>query len=154
MIRFCPNKDIFTLQGQIMRGIFIIVLLTFSFSSLCQAQRVIEIDKRLKGLYKTSQLKQLKESNPQFLARLNYYLDNAFIITEQNEEKPTDFLGDVVIDDLENFNILKLEKDQNLKRSWDKISVYRIKGTNQLLVYHAGRNFNRDFQKHYRETQK
>ena len=137
-----------------MSGKFIIFLLAFAFSTFCHGQPVVDIDKRLNELYNPSQLQQLKESNPQFLERLNFYLDNAYIITEQNDEKPIEFSGDVVIDDLKNFNILKLEKDQSLKRSWDKISVYKIIGTNQLLVYHAGRNFNRDFQKHYQKIRK
>ncbi len=136
-----------------MRAIFIICLFIFSFAVVCNGQSDINVDDRLVGLYSPSQLNQLKESNPQFLERLNFYLDHAFIITDQNEKKPTELSGNVTIQDLENFNILKLEKEQDLKRSWDKISAYKIEGTNKLLVYHAGRNFNRDFQKHYRKIQ-
>ncbi len=137
-----------------MRGTLILFLITFSFTTFCQAQIVVEIDERLQELYSSSQLKQLQESNPQLLERLNFYLDNAFIITDQNNEKPAKLLGTVTIEDLQNFNILKLEKKQDLKRSWDKISVYQIEGSNQLLVYHSGRNFNRAFNKHYKKNRK
>ena len=136
-----------------MTRILIICLSLFSFTTLCQAQSSVEIDERLTELYSPDQLKHLKESNPQLLERLNFYLDHAFIITDQNQDKPTEFQGEVIIKDLEHFNILKLEKEQDLKRSWDTISVYKIKGTDRLFVYHSGRNFNRDFQNHYRKIQ-
>jgi len=134
-----------------MRGTLIIFILLIFFTQFCQAQNSVEIDERLKELYQTTQLKKLKKSNPQLLERLNFYLDHAYIITDQNTDKPTEILGEVMIDDLNNFNILQLEKDQNLKRSWNKISVYKIKGTDQLLVFHAGKNFVHDFQIHYRK---
>ena len=137
-----------------MKSTILIFLLSFTFTTFCQAQNVVEIDERLNNLYSLPQLKELQNSNPQFLERLNFYLDHAFFITEQNAEKRPEVLGVVEINDIENFNILQLEKEQPLKRSWDKISVYEIKGTNQILVYHAGRNFNRDFNKHYQKIRK
>lgn len=137
-----------------MRGNLFICLLLFFFTQICGAQNSIEIDQRLKSIYSFSQLEQFQQSNPQLLERLNFYLDNAFIITDQDKNKPTEFSGEVVIEDLSNFNILELEQDQDLKRSWNTISVYKIKNTDQLLVYHAGKNFMRDFRKHYQKIQK
>ncbi|MCE7924050.1 MAG: hypothetical protein DYG98_13410 [Haliscomenobacteraceae bacterium CHB4] len=49
------------------------------------------------------------------------------------------------IPDLKRLNILALEKDQPLTRDWQKPVFYHIEGTNKVLMYFSGKDFNRKF---------
>jgi len=138
---------VFTIE--FMRAFIAIIFLTLTFTAFSQDLQADFIDARLQEFYSPSQLEHLKTNNPQLLARMNFYLDNAFLITDQSNEKASDIQNEVSIPDLSNFNILRLEKEQDLKRSMNKISVYKIKDTDKLLVFHSERNFNKEFLKYY-----
>lgn len=132
-----------------MRALITIIFLTVTFTSFSQEIKTDFIDARLYDIYIPSQLEHLEKNNPQLLARLNYYLDNSYLIIEESDKKPSEILDEVSIPDLANFNIISLEKEQELKRSMKRISVYKIKDTDKLLVFHSERNFNKAFLKYY-----
>ena len=108
----------------------------------------VEPDQRLFQLYESQYLSQLKQENPTLLERWNFYLDHAWYISELPSEKVTKKLPTVVIADLNNVNILLLEKEQNLHRDWDRQMIYRIRDTNKYLIYHSGKRFVELFNQH------
>jgi hypothetical protein len=103
-------------------------------------------DARLYAAFDSAYLETLRRDNPVLLLRWNYYLDNAFVISDFPPQK-----GDIAqyqevqISDISNFNILVLEKAQRLARDWDKTTFYRIGSTNKVLMYFSGKDFNRKF---------
>ncbi len=105
-------------------------------------------DPRLYEVFDSTYLGRLASGNPTLLQRWNYYLDNAFIITGFPEKK-----GDisrypaVQIPDTANLNILVLEKQQHLVRNWDAPVFYRIEGSEKVLMYFSGKEFNRKFRR-------
>lgn len=104
-------------------------------------------DARLLAVHDKAYLENLQSHNPMLLLRWQYYLDHAFTILDWPVEK-----GDITalpvvgITDVKNINILALEQLQPLYRDWDKPVFFRINDSRQVLMYHAGSNFNRDFQ--------
>jgi len=112
-----------------------------------QAQTTVQPDARLLTVYDDIYLKQLQTDNPMLLLRWQFYLDHAYTILEWPPEK-----GDirdlpvVEVPDVTNINILALEQSQPLYRQWDKPVFFRINNSQQVLMYHAGSHFNRDFQ--------
>jgi len=105
-------------------------------------------DPRLYEVFDSAYLSRLATENPTLLQRWNYYLDNAFVISDFPEKK-----GDmsrypaVQIPDTAHLNILALEKRQHLARNWDAPVFYRIEGTDQVLMYFSGKEFNRKFRR-------
>ena len=103
-------------------------------------------DPRLYAAFDSAYIESLRRDNPTLLLRWNFYLDNAFIISDFPPQK-----GDIAqypavqIPDISNMNILVLEKNQRLTRDWQKPVFYRIDGTQQVLMYYPGKEFNRKF---------
>lgn len=103
-------------------------------------------DARLYAAFDSTYITTLQRDNPALLLRWNYYLDNAFVISDFPSQK-----GDIAqypevqIPDISNFNILVLEKTQRLARDWNKTTFYRIGSTNKVLMYFSGKDFNRKF---------
>ncbi len=133
-----------------MKKLLILLLLSASIYAHAQSNTTtpLDIDQRLLALYDEAYLDRLKKTNPFMIQRLNYYLDNAYYITDYPKAKAASYPS-VAIADLEHFNILLLEKEQDLKRNWDKITVYQIKGTNKVLVYYSGKDFVKRLNEHY-----
>jgi hypothetical protein len=116
------------------------------FPMLLSAQQAVpQIDERLLEVYEIDYLQRLQASNPQVLQRLNYYLDHAYYLTEYPAEKGAPDFPEIVIEDLQHINILRLEKEQNLRHAFDRPTQYQIKGSNQILVYYPGEKFNHQF---------
>lgn len=114
-----------------------------------QAQKMpAEPDSRLYAAFDSAYLERLKTDNPNLLLRWNYYLDNAFIISDFPAAKGeiTQY-PEVQIPDIANVNILVLEKTQSLHRDWRKPTFYRIGDTGKVLMYYSGEDFNRKFKK-------
>ena len=114
-----------------------------------QAQKMpAEPDSRLYAAFDSAYLERLKTDNPNLLLRWNYYLDNAFIISDFPAAKGeiTQY-PEVQIPDIANVNILVLEKTQSLHRDWHKPTFYRIGDTGKVLMYYSGEDFNRKFKK-------
>ena len=103
-------------------------------------------DARLYEAFDSVYIENLRTANPTLLLRWNYYLDNAFIVSDFPAQKGEIGQFPVVqIPDLSNFNILILERTQRLARDWDKTTFYRISATNKVLMYYSGKDFNRRF---------
>ena len=99
-------------------------------------------DERLIEAYGPDYINTLQTENPYLIKRWNFYLDNAFFITDKNADKVfTD--QTISIADINEINILKLEKEQKMTRSWDLPIAYQIENTNKLLIYHSGKEFNK-----------
>ena len=130
------------------------LLLFFLFLSLFSvAQHVGETivpDNRLYDVYEKDYVDNLVNENPFLIKRWNFYLDNAFLITDEIIEKRNNYPS-VSISDINNINILLLEKEQMLQRAWDKPMIYKIRNTDKLLVYHAGKDFTKYLKKHLGE---
>lgn len=118
--------------------LFLSPLIAFSQSSY---SGTIEPDARVIEAYGKDYIDRLIVDNPFLIQRWNFYVDHAYYITEDIPEKGAKY-EEVIIEDLEDFNILKLEKEQKLKRAWDVPVIYKIRSTNKLLVFHPGKLFN------------
>lgn len=105
-------------------------------------------DARLYAVFDSVYLENVSAHNPTLLLRWNFYLDNAFIISDFPAAK-----GDVAqlpvvqIPDLKQVNILLLEKTQRLARDWEKPVLYRIGDSDKVLMYFSGKDFNQKFRK-------
>ena len=106
------------------------------------AQQPIPIDARLLEVYDQTYLEQLQTDNPFLLKRLNFYLDNAWYLSDYPEEKGAADFPVVQVSDIESINILLLEKEQGLRKDFQKEVVYSINGTRKVLIYRSGREFN------------
>jgi len=133
-----------------MKGILTFLLLTFSILSIAQSKTIKDnnIDNRLYEVYDKDYLTSLQKGNPFLLERWSFYLDNSYFITTYPSEKGAPNYPSVEIDNLKDFNILLIEKNQRLTRNFDKQTVYQIKGTDQVLVYYSGKMFNQKLNKH------
>ena len=112
-----------------------------SFSKNIQAQDAsISIDKRLYEVFDVTFLDNLKEKNPFHLQYYNFFLDNGYSVIDLPAGKKSSY-PEVKIDDLSNFNILKIQNEQQLKRSYEEPTVYKIKGSNQFLMLRSEKEF-------------
>ena len=120
--------------------------LTTVFSFAQDVQEKVIPDVRLYEVYERDYINSLVIENPFLVKRWNYYLDNAFVIKEDIAEKGGDY-PEITILDLKNINILLLEKEQKLERNWDVPVIYKIRGTDQILIYYAGKDFTESLKK-------
>ncbi len=107
----------------------------------------VKIDERLFEVFDKAYLDNLQTANPFLIHRWNYYLDNAYYIAEDVKTVQHDY-PDVVIDDLKQFNVFLLEKEQGIKGAYQQEVAYRINGTNKVLVYYAAKDFTAKLNKH------
>lgn len=133
-----------------MRLILLFVCCTLSLNILAQSEQApasTHPDARLLAVYDSIYLKNLQSHNPTLLLRWQYYLDHAYTILDWPVEKgDINALPVVRITDVQNINILALEQSQPLHRDWSIPVFFRINDSRQVLMYHAGQHFNRDFQ--------
>jgi hypothetical protein len=103
----------------------------------------LQIDERLYAVYEKDYLETVKKEEPFFIHRWNFYLDNAFFISDNPLSKNGSDEGfpSVIIPDLTNINILKIESEQNLKHDFNTETIFKIKDSGKYLVYYAGRQF-------------
>ena len=129
-----------------MRSYFFPLLLALPFSLFSQSQQEtgsLKIDSRLYEVFEKDYLEKTAIEDPFLIQRWNFYLDNAFIITDNalsKKETAADYPS-VSIPDLKQINILKLEKEQKLMHDFYSETIYKIENTNQYLVYLAGKDF-------------
>ena len=130
-----------------MKGIVTLFLLSVSIISSAQNKHSdnVEIDERLKEVYEIKYLTSLQIQNPVLLQRWSYYLDNSFYIVDFPKEKGNPNYPIIEVADLSNINILLLEQKNELTRDFNKTVKYKIKGTNKILVYYSGKEFNQKF---------
>ncbi len=103
-------------------------------------------DQRLYQVYEADYIDQLLEHNPFLIKRWNFYLDHAFSIIDDVPGK-TQYTSEISIDNLDEINILLLEKELGLTHSYDLPVIYKIKNTNKCLVYQPGEKFAEAFRK-------
>jgi hypothetical protein len=124
----------------------ILLLLTPLFCLSLKAQQ-LKPDARLYAVFDSAYLENLQTDNPTLLLRWNFYLDNAFIITDFPPKKGNiEQFPAVRIPDLGAINILALERNQRLTRDWQKPVFYRLEGADKVLMYFSGKDFNQKFQ--------
>jgi hypothetical protein len=114
------------------------------------------IDERLYAVFEKDYIETVQKEDPFFILRWNFYLDNAFFISDNDlskrgieKEYPS-----VTIPDLTKINILKIERDQDLKHDFYTETIFKIEGTNKYLVYYPGRDFVEKFNTHLKEIKK
>lgn len=109
------------------------------------------IDERLYAVFDKQYLESVKTDDPMLLERWHFYLDNAFLISDSppSKNEKTKTYPSVLIADLSNINILKLEKEQDLKHDFYAETIYKIEGTQQFLIYLPGRDFVEKFNAHW-----
>lgn len=132
-----------------MRALAVIFVLFAAVS--VHGQSAVEADQRLFDVFETDYLNRMQADHPVMLARLNFYLDNAWFITEYPTEKGNPDLPEITIEDFDNLNILKLEAAYALSRDFNKRMMYSIKGTDKVLVYYSGKEFTESFNAFYRK---
>ncbi|MBL7805341.1 MAG: hypothetical protein JNL02_16500 [Saprospiraceae bacterium] len=125
---------------------FCLAILAPVFLSAQTSTPAAAIDPRLYEVYEKDYLERLRTEQPTLILRWNFYLDNAFVVSEYPTDKgDMGQLPELQITDPEHFNILLIERDQPTARDWDKPVFYRIAGTNKILMYWSGKDFNRKF---------
>jgi hypothetical protein len=131
------------------------VLLFFATPSFLQAQDA-EYDS---GIPKPAEIAQAQVADPRVLAafgskyvdeiskgdkfwlyKWNFYVQKAYYVSDSPEPKMgADFAyPEVTISDLNNINILILEKNQALDRDFHSETYYKIVGSDKYLVYRSG----------------
>ncbi len=124
-----------------------ILLFTIVLSQNVFAQNETLIDERLYAVFEANYLEKLKSDNSFHLKYYNYYLDNGFEVITMAAEKKASY-EIVEIKDVNNFNILKIQEEQELKRTYETPSFYRIKGTKKLLMLRSEKDFIQRLNKH------
>ncbi|MBI5917310.1 MAG: hypothetical protein HY842_18225 [Bacteroidetes bacterium] len=127
---------------------FILSIATFVKAQSQLAHTEVPIDSRLFEAFGGDYLENLKTANPFLLQRWNFYLDNSWYLTDFPTEKDRPDYATIRIDDLENINILVLEKKFGMKRDWNKIAIFKIENTDKALVLISGKAFNEKLNEH------
>jgi hypothetical protein len=101
------------------------------------------IDPRIYAAYGQEYVNQVAQTNPFLIQYWTFYLDHAFAITDVPTEKEPDSKPhpSIKMDNLNEINILQLEKDLQLKPHWDRVNIYRIQNSDKLLVYYPTDHF-------------
>ncbi len=129
-----------------MRSYFFPLLLVLPLSIFSQSREQtdkLHIDPRLYAVFEKEYLEKVSIEDPFLIKRWNFYLDNAFFISDNPLSKDSDVKSypSVSVDNVEHINILKLESEQNLKHDFYLETIYKIKNTDKYLVYLPGKDF-------------
>jgi hypothetical protein len=139
-----------------MKRLLLAILTLLPLSILLSQSQLIDsktIDKRLSEVFEREYLDLIRREDPILFERWHFYLDHAFIISNSSNEKVDglETYPPVLIADLSNINILKLEKEQDLEHDFYTETIYKIEGTSQFLVYLSGKDFLEKFNAHWKE---
>ncbi len=128
------------------------LLFFLSFSTFVSAQQPahthISIDSRLYEVFETGYLNDLITENPFLIQRWNFYLDNSWYITDLPKEKAKATYPVISIGDIDNINIFRIEKENDIKRDWNRQEVYQLEGQGKALVMVSGKEFTKRLNKH------
>jgi len=119
---------------------FLLVNTFFAQSAVAQTSHTPVPDQRLYEAYDAEYIDRLTTENSFLINRWNFYLDNAFYLMDAVPGK-TDAYPEIIISDIENVNILLLEKEQHLSHDQKAMTIYNIKNTDKCLVYLPGEKF-------------
>ena len=127
-----------------MRSIcMLLFLLLSSISAIAQSSH----DPRLLESYESEYLDRLEEQSPVIYQRLNFYLDNTYQIIEEKPNKFKRPIETIRIKDLDRINIFKVQRTNKISPDYKRKLVFKIKGTNKLLVLESMEQFNKAFNK-------
>ncbi len=132
--------------------IFLLLLLVplSTFSQSPVLTNSLQIDGRLNDVFEKDYIEKVQKEEPFLIERWNFYLNNAFFISDnalRKNEVAAEYPS-VQIPNLGSINILKLEKEQNLKHDFYTETIYKIAGIDKYLVYYAGKDFVEKFNAH------
>lgn len=102
-------------------------------------------DERLIYKYDTDYLDRLEEKSPVLYQRLTYYLDHSYQIIDEPNGKFDELKDEISVQDLNKINILELERAFDIQPDNKRRRVFRIKGTDKLLVRLPMEEFNKAF---------
>jgi hypothetical protein len=143
-----PMKSVYLLA--------ILWVLPLSIFSQSTPQNALQIDARLYEIHDKEYLEAVKKEDPFFIHRWNFYLDNAFFIADNDLSKKgnTKDYPSVTIPDLKNINIMKIEREQDLKHDFYTETIFKIEGTDKYLVYYPGRDFVEKLNEYLKQVKK
>jgi hypothetical protein len=91
-------------------------------------------DARLSQVYDADYLQRLQTLQPDFLQRLNYYLDNSYSIVAQPEGKSVEHFVTIEMPaNRADFNIFKMEREQKVQRLKSSPVYFRIANSTDIL---------------------
>lgn len=122
-------------------------MLLFFVMSFTSAKAQSAHDPRLLESYETEYLDRMEDQSPVIYQRLNFYLDNTFQIIEKHSKKFTGPIETIKIKDLDNINIFEVQKSNKISPDYKRKLVFKIKGTNKLLILESMEQFNKAFNK-------
>jgi hypothetical protein len=142
----------------LMRRLLTVVILLLPLSTLLSQPQLTHsktIDTRLLEVFEKEYLETVRVDDAFLFERWHFYLDNAYFISDSPLSKnDKEDYPSVSIADLSKINILKLEKEQNLKHDYFIETIYKIEGTQKFLVYYSGRDFIEKFNTHWNDLKK
>ena len=108
-------------------------------------------DERLTVKYDIKYLDSMEEKSPVIYQRINYYLDHSYQIIDEPKGKFDQLKDEISIQNLEEINILELERAFDIKPDYKMRKVFRIKDTGKMLVRLPMEEFNKAFNQ-FRQT--
>ena len=127
-----------------MMAIFACLPMFLTAQQNASAESSTLIDARLYDAYGKTYVDRVALEDDFLINRWTFYLDHAYFISDSPLAKDgaaAESYPSVNVTDLAKINILKLEKEQDLKRAYHTETIYKIAGTEKYLVYYAGRDF-------------
>ena len=134
---------------------FSLIFSVLSFNLNAQTSNTLETirpDARIYDAFDDKFVDELTVDNPALILYYNYYLDNAFYISELPADK-NEFLTNLTSLDLDEnvkiseINILKLKLDLNFEQQ----TYYRIGKSDRVMIFYSGIELNDKFND-YRES--
>ncbi len=135
-------------KNLILTFLFLSSIFTFVKAQAGRTHTNLPIDSRLYQAFDSLYLEDVKTANPFLIQRLNFYLDHSWYLTTLPPQKIKPDMPSVRIEDLNNINIFVLEREQDLQKDWDGLSVYKIENSDQVLVLRSRKEFNELLNKH------
>lgn len=127
---------------------FLLFCIFVSYPSFAQNEtKEVIPDPRLKDYYPKEQLDKMVKNAPAMVEYMNFFLDNAYFITEIPPQKKIE-APYVEIKDFNNININAL----GLKREQNTRTYYKIAGTSKMLVCYSNEEFTKKFNEHTGRT--
>ena len=129
---------------------YCILLACFCLPFLGQTQSAsaaIQIDDRLYDIYEADYLDRLLKERPFLIQKWNFYLENAYYLTDDekalSQDQPT-----IVVKDVSNINIIALMREYELLSHPQLEKSYRIANSSQVLVLRSSRDITEALNKH------
>ena len=113
----------------------ILILITLFISNFIIAQTE-EFDKRLLDKFSQSELSEMKINSPDRFKTIEYCLDHGYYFVDIPDSKDINerISGEVIIDDINNFNLLLLD----ITFLENDYQYFKIKNMDKLLVIKSG----------------